>query len=194
MSKNNPKRLDAEFFNQNTLKVAKSLLGKILCVKNGKKINRGVITETEAYRGEDDLACHASKGRTKRTETMYQKAGTVYVYMIYGMYFCLNLVAEDENYPAAVLIRGILPYPSTSDVEGRHIISGPGRTCRYFGIDKSFNGLNVFGDKIWLEDWSIKVAQKDISTSKRIGVDYAKHCKDYLWRFVLIDKNGEGEI
>lgn len=189
MSKNNPKRLDAEFFNQNTLKVAKSLLGKILCVKKGKKITKGVITETEAYRGEDDLACHASKGRTKRTETMYQKSGMVYVYMIYGMYFCLNIVTEDENYPAAVLIRGVTPL-STSNVDSGVKINGPGRVCRYFGIDKSFNGLNVFGDKIWLEDRSIKVAQKYISTSKRIGVDYAKHCKDYLWRFSLIDKNG----
>lgn len=183
MNKSNSKRLDADFFNQNTLSVAKSLLGKILCVKNDRKTTRGIVVETEAYRGEDDLACHASKGRTKRTETMYLKAGTIYVCMIYGMYFCLNIVTEDENYPAAVLIRGVLPPPSTSDVEGGEVISGPGRVCRYLGIDKSFNGLNVSGDKIWLEDWGIKAAKKNIVVSKRIGVDYAKHCKDYLWRF-----------
>ena len=193
MSKNNSKRLDAEFFNQDTLSVAKYLLGKILCVKNDRKTIRGIIVETEAYRGEDDLACHASKGRTKRTETMYQKAGTVYAYMIYGMYFCLNIVTENEDYPAAVLIRSVAPL-STLNVDNAGKISGPGRVCRYFGIDKSFNGLNVSGDKIWLEDWRIKVSQKDISASKRIGINYAKHCKDYLWRFILIDKNGEGEI
>ena len=193
MSKNNSKRLDAEFFNQDTLSVAKYLLGKILCVKNDRKTIRGIIVETEAYRGEDDLACHASKGRTKRTETMYQKAGTVYVYMIYGMYFCLNLVTENENYPAAVLIRAVAPL-STLNVDNAGKISGPGRVCRYFGIDKSFNGLNISSGKIWLEDWGIKVSQKDASASKRIGVNYAKHCKDYLWRFILIDKNGEGEI
>ena len=66
--------------------------------------------------------------------------------------------------------------------------------CRYFGIDKSFNGLDVFGDKIWLEDTGIKIVKKDILASKRIGVDYAKHCKEYLWRFNLMDKNGDGEI
>lgn len=189
MSKNNPKQLDAEFFNKDTLKVAKSLLGKILCVKNDEKIIRGIIVETEAYHGEDDLACHASKGRTKRTETMYQKSGTVYVYMIYGMHFCLNIVTEDKNYPAAVLIRSVISL-STSNVDSEEKISGPGRTCRYFGIDKSFNGLDVFGDKIWLEDWGIKFAKKDIIASKRIGVDYAKHCKDYLWRFNWRNKNG----
>ena len=189
MSKNNPKRPDVEFFNQDTLNIAKSLLGKILCVKNGRKIIIGIITETEAYRGEDDLACHASKGRTKRTETMYQKTGTVYVYLIYGMYFCLNLVTENENYPAAVLIRAVVPL-STSNVDSAGKINGPGRVCRYFGIDKSFNGLNIFGGKIWLEDWGIKIAKKNIASSKRIGVDCAKHCKDYPWRFTLIDKNG----
>lgn len=189
MSKNNKKIADAEFFRKNTLKVAQSLLGKVLCVKNGRKIIKGIITETEAYKGEDDLASHASKGRTKRTEIMYQKSGTVYVYMIYGMYFCLNIVTEDENYPAAVLIRGVAPL-STSNVDSGTEISGPGRVCRYFGIDKKFNSLNVFGDKIWLEDRGIKIAQKDISASKRIGVDYAKHCKEYLWRFKKRDKNG----
>lgn len=189
MPKNNPKKIKAENFNQNTLKVAKYLLGKVLCVKNSRKTIRGIITETEAYCGEDDLACHASKGRTKRTETMYKKAGTVYVYMIYGMYFCLNIVTEDENYPAAVLIRGVATAVSSSK-SGVHEINGPGRVCRYFGIDKSFNGLNVSSDKIWLEDLGIKIAKKDIVASKRIGVDYAKHCKDYLWRFNVADKNG----
>lgn len=193
MSKNNSKRLDAEFFNQDTLNVAKLLLGKVLCVKNGRKLTKGIITETEAYKGEDDLACHASKGRTKRTETMYQKAGTVYVYMIYGMYFCLNIVTEYENYPAAVLIRGIVP-TNPSSKSGINEINGPGRVCRYFGIDKSFNGLDVFGDKIWLEDRVIKIAKKNTIASKRIGVDYAKHCKDYNWRFNWKDKNGDGEI
>lgn len=174
MVKNNPKKIKTNFFNQETLSVAQSLLGKVLCVKNGRKTIKGIITETEAYKGEDDLASHASKGRTKRTETMYQKYGTVYVYMIYGVYFCLNIVTEKIDYPSAVLIRGIKE------------INGPGRLCRYFGINKSFNNLDVFGDKIWLEDWGIKVAQKDIIASKRVGVDYAKHCKDYLWRFSLV--------
>ena len=185
MSKNNKKRLPESFFNKNTLKVAKDSLGKVLCVKNGRNILRGIIVETEAYCGEDDLANHASKGRTKRTETMYLKAGTIYVYLVYGMHFCLNIVTEKENYPSAVLIRGILPIIEgtiKNEAKQKPII-GPGRISRYFGIDKSFNGLDISGDKIWLEDWGIKVSKKDIIVSKRIGVDYAKHCKDYLWRF-----------
>ena len=184
MPKSNKKRLPESFFNRNTLRVAKEMLGKVLCIKNGGKILRGIIIETEAYRGEDDLANHASKGRTKRTETMYLKAGTIYVYLIYGMHFCLNIVTEKENYPSAVLIRGISPL-STLNVDSGddEKIIGPGRTSRYFGIDKSFNGLDVSGNKIWLEYWGIKVSKKDIITSKRVGIDYAKHCKDYLWRF-----------
>lgn len=185
MPKNNKKILEEEFFNRNTLKVAKELLGKILCVKKGGEILSGIVAETEAYRGEDDLANHASKGRTKRTETMYMKAGTIYVYLVYGMHFCLNIVTEKENYPSAVLIRGILPIIeiNTEMKTKQKPIIGPGRTSRYFGIDKSFNGLNISSNKIWLEDWGIKVPKKDITASKRVGVDYAKHCKDYLWRF-----------
>lgn len=172
-------KLGKEFFEQKTLKAAKGLLGKRLCVRKGGKILKRVIIETEAYVGEDDLACHASKGRTKRTETLYKKAGTVYAYLIYGMHYCLNIVTEKENYPSAVLIRGI-----TVEENGEtKIISGPGRVCRHFGIDKTFNGLNVFGKDIWVEDGSLKISPGKILKSKRIGVDYAKHCKDYLWRF-----------
>lgn len=181
-------RIPAEFFERDTVKSARNLLGKVLCVKKNKKILKGVIIETEAYKGEDDLACHASRGRTKRTETMYQKSGTIYVYLVYGMHHCLNIVTEKENYPAAVLIRGVLPvFSSIYDVDEK-IISGPGRVCRYFGIDRGFNGLDVSGGKIWLEDWGIKIKKKDIMRSKRIGVDYAKHCKDYLWRFAIETK------
>lgn len=160
--------------------VARDLLGKVLCVRRGRKIFKGIIIETEAYRGEDDLACHASRGRTKRTETLYQKPGTVYVYLIYGMYYCLNIVTEKKDFPAAVLVRGVIPL--TNEHEDK--INGPGRVCRYFGIDKRLNGLNITtGQDIWIEDKGIKVRRKDVIKSKRIGVDYAGRCKDYLWRF-----------
>ena len=175
-----------DFFEQNTLKAAKGLLGKTLCVKKDGKILKGIIVETEAYRGENDLACHASKGRTKRTEILYKKAGTVYAYLIYGMHYCLNIVTEKENYPSAVLIRGV----AIDNVQHSmsNIVSGPGRGCRHFGIDKTFNGLNVFGKKIWIEDNGLKISPREIIKSKRIGVDYAKHCKDYLWRVNLVLK------
>ena len=176
--------LRKEFFEQKTLKVAKGLLGKTLCVRKDGKILKGIIIETEAYIGEDDLACHASKGRTKRTETLYKKAGTVYAYLIYGMHYCLNIVTEKENYPSAVLIRGI----ANAQHRVSHIVSGPGRVCRYFGIDKTFNGLDIFGKNIWIEDNGLKISPREILKLKRIGVDYAKHCKDYLWRFNLVLK------
>ena len=177
-------KLGREFFEQKTLKAAKGLLGKTLCARKDGKILRGIIIETEAYRGEDDLACHASKGRTKRTETLYKKAGTVYAYLVYGMHYCLNIVTEKENYPSAVLIRGV----SVIENGETKIISGPGRVCRYFGVDKTFNGLGVFGKDIWIEDNGFKISPRQILKSKRIGVDYAKHCKDYLWRFNLVSK------
>ena len=180
-------KLGKDFFEQNTLKAAKGLLGKTVCIRKDGKILKGIIVETEAYCGEDDLACHASKGRTKRTETLYKKAGTVYAYLIYGMHYCLNIVTEKENYPSAVLIRGVL---TEDNVQHRvsHIVSGPGRVCRHFGVEKTFNGLDVFGKNIWVEDNGLKISPREILKSKRIGVDYAKHCKDYLWRFNLVLK------
>ena len=179
-------KLGRKFFEQNTLKVAKELLGKTLGVKKNGKILKGMIIETEAYRGENDLACHASRGRTKRTETLYKKAGTIYTYLVYGMHYCLNIVTEKENYPSAVLIRGV----AIDNVQHSmsNIVSGPGRVCRYFGIDKTFNNLNVFEKKIWIEDGGLKISPRQTRKSKRIGVDYAKYCRDYLWRFNLVLK------
>ena len=101
------KRLDGKFFERPTVKVAQELLGKFLVRKIGKKIIRAKITETEAYCGTRDLACHASKGLTERTKVMFGPAGFSYVYMIYGMYHCLNIVTEKEGNPSAVLIRGV---------------------------------------------------------------------------------------
>ncbi|MBX4190313.1 DNA-3-methyladenine glycosylase, partial [Candidatus Parcubacteria bacterium] len=117
------KKLDRQFFEQKTLKVARELLGKYLVRRIGNKVIAAKITETEAYCGPNDKACHASKGRTSRTEVMFGKAGHAYVYLIYGMYHCLNIVTEKENYPAAVLIRGI------------GSINGPGKLCRELKID-----------------------------------------------------------
>src|SRR5687767_4392651 len=117
-----------KFFKSKTLTVAKELLGKTLVRQIGNKIIRERITEVEAYIGPHDLACHSSKGRTARTEIMFKEAGTIYVYLIYGMYWMLNIVTEEKDYPAAILIRG------TENV------SGPGRVTREFDIDKKLNG------------------------------------------------------
>lgn len=137
--------------------------------ENGQ-IKRYRITETEAYRGEDDLACHASKGRTPRTEIMYHSGGHVYVYLIYGMYWMLNFVTSEANYPAAVLIRGI------------DNISGPGRVGRELELDSTFYGEDLnSSSRIWLEDEGVQTV---FSTSQRIGVDYAGEWAQRPWRFV----------
>lgn len=166
-------KIKKDFFRSNTLLVAKNLLGKYLCrrLPNGEII-RERITETEAYKGFDDKASHASRGRTKRTEVMFAPAGTIYVYLIYGMHHCLNIVTEKKDYPAAVLIRG---------VEGAN---GPGRVCKYFNINRDLNGKQL-GKELWIENPRIRMVGK-IQASRRIGVDYAGESKDKLWRFIMI--------
>jgi DNA-3-methyladenine glycosylase len=170
--------LPKNFFNRDTLKVAQELLGCVLVRKIGNKIIRGMITETEAYKGKKDLASHASKGRTPRTELMFGEAGRAYIYLIYGMYYCLNIVTEKKDYPAAVLIRSVkienIDYKKTN---------GPGKVCRELKIGKELNGWDITrGEKIWIER-GIKVPSKNIKKAKRVGVDYAQHCREYLWRF-----------
>ncbi len=172
--------LSRVFYRKDTIEVAKRLLGCFLVRKIGRKIIRARIIETEAYIGEDDLACHASKGRTKRTETMYGEAGHAYVYMIYGMYHCLNVVTEKKGFPAAVLIRAVeienVPHKKTN---------GPGKLCRFLEIERELNGWDMtHGEKLWIERGG-KRDPKHIVAGKRIGIDYAKHCKEYLWRFTL---------
>lgn len=177
------KILGKNFYQKETLKVANSLLGCFLFRKIGNKIIKGVITETEAYIGEDDLACHASKGRTPRTEIMYGKAGYAYIYMIYGMYYCLNIVTEKNNFPAAVLIRGI----KIENMEHKKT-NGPGKICRFLQIDKKLNNWDVTkGEKLWIE-YGLKIKKTQILKNERIGIDYAKHCKHYLWRFYIDSK------
>lgn len=166
------------FYQRKTLDAARNLLGCFLVRETGGKIIRGMVTEAEAYVGEKDLACHASKGRTPRTEVMYGNAGRAYVYLVYGMYHCLNVITEKKDFPAAVLIRAVkiegVDYKETN---------GPGKLCRFLKIDKKLNGWDLAkGEKLWLEK-GIKIKESEIKKSKRIGVDYAKHCRHCLWRF-----------
>lgn len=185
--------LERSFYRKKTLVVAKDLLGCVLVRRiKGKEI-RAVIIETEAYVGEDDLASHASKGRTKRTELMYGDAGYAYVYMIYGMYHCLNVVTEKKDFPAAVLIRAV-------EIEGveHKKTNGPGKLCKLLEIDRRLDGHDMTKrEKLWIASPELvrlgrknsfpKISKKSIVADKRIGIDYAKHCKDYLWRFSLVD-------
>ena len=186
------KKLDQAFFKRPTLNVAEDLLGKYLAVKRGGKILAGKIVETEAYIGENDLACHASKGRTNRSETLYQEAGTIYVYLVYGMYHCFNIVTEREHFPSAVLIRAVEPVDGIEVMKKTHktdvlrnLASGPGKLCMALGINKKMNGHSIFGDEIYIEDRGEKIIAKDIARAKRIGVDYAGICARYPWRFYI---------
>jgi len=169
------RRLPNSFFQRDVLEVAPELLGKILVRKsNNGIIEKFQITEVEAYSGNGDLACHASKGKTQRTEVMFREGGLVYVYLIYGMYWMLNIVTGKENDAEAVLIRGI---------EG---ISGPGRVGKALQLDKTFYGENLFNsNRIWIENAE---SIENYITTPRIGINYAgEPWVSKPWRFVLIE-------
>jgi DNA-3-methyladenine glycosylase len=178
------------FYEQPTLAVARELLGKYLVRKHpdGKTVGR--IVETEAYVGPKDLACHASRGRTARTEIMFGPAGFTYVYFIYGVYYCLNIVTEEVDHASAVLIRALEPVEGIELMkkrrrieELRNLASGPGKLCQAFAIDKSLNGADVCAGVLYVEDRG-EPAPKILATP-RIGVDYAGKWKDKPWRFLI---------
>lgn len=174
-------RLKDSFYRRSTLTVARELIGKRLVRRikvNGKsKLIKVTITETEAYIGEEDLACHARFGRTKRTEVMYSHGGVWYVYLIYGMYWMLNVITEQKDMPAAVLIRAGIAEDGT-------VLKGPGILTRYLKISKVFNGASAIKGDLYIEEGE-KVSAKRIKRTPRIGIDYAGEYKDKLWRFVL---------
>lgn len=169
------KVLGKKFFDRKTLVVAKDLLGKFLVRKMGRKIVAEKIKEVEAYVGPYDLASHSSKGRTKRTQVMFCKAGTLYVYFVYGMYWMLNVVTEEKDYPAAILIRGTKHY------------KGPGILTRELKVSGKLNGkLANKKAGLWFEDRGETVSPRSIKKTPRIGVHYAGPIwskKNY--RFVL---------
>ncbi|HPN96543.1 MAG TPA: DNA-3-methyladenine glycosylase [Candidatus Moranbacteria bacterium] len=186
--------LKRNFYNQNTIRVAKELLGCFLVREYRGKIIKAIITEVEAYRGEHDLASHASKGRTDRTEIMYGHPGYAYIYMIYGMYFMLNIVTEEKDFPAAILIRAIKITNSSSSARGEELkegreIKGPGKMTKFLHIDKSLNGHDLTKrKKLWLESAANKKRLKIIK-SPRVGIDYARHCKSWQWNFKFENKS-----
>ena len=167
------KRLDRSFYSRDVLEVAPELLGQQL-VKVASDGTRSsyVITETEAYRGGDDLACHASKGRTPRTEVMFGEGGHLYMYLIYGMYWMMNVVCGPEGAPQAVLFRGLRE------------VSGPGRLSRLVEVDRAFYGEDlVSSDRIWIEHSG---PPPSYTTGPRVGIDYAgEPWKDMPWRFLM---------
>lgn len=177
------KRLPRSFFERTTLDVARDLLGKYLVYRGCA----GKITEAEAYIGEDDPACHAARGLTPRTKVMYGPAGHAYVYFIYGMYYCLNIVTEKAGFPAAVLIRAVEPVEGISLMQKRRktnsltsLANGPGKICQAFGITKKENGVDLCnsGD-FYMEDRGEKPQR--IRQTTRIGINVGQKLE---WRFL----------
>lgn len=180
------KILGKEFFDRPTLVVAKDLIGKYLCRRVDGKVVALMITETEAYDGPNDLACHARSGKTPRNTPMWDEAGTIYVYFTYGMHWMLNLVTGPKEYPAAALIRG---------VEG---VSGPARVTKFLKIDKRLNHTRL-GKKagLWVEDRGVVINPRHIKRTPRIGIAYAGAWALRPMRFVVtlpkkIDGPSEG--
>jgi DNA-3-methyladenine glycosylase len=166
-------RLSRDFYVRDVLDVAPEMPGKNLVIKlNDGSVSKFKITEVEAYRGSEDKACHASKGRTARTEIMFEEGGRLYIYFIYGMYWMLNIVTGEKDFPQAVLIRGVEGYP------------GPGKLTKSLGINRSFYGEDlVLSDRIWVEDAGFICSVKN---SPRIGIDYAgEYWKSRPWRYYL---------
>ncbi|MBI2635693.1 MAG: DNA-3-methyladenine glycosylase [Parcubacteria group bacterium] len=167
--------LGKKFFERPTLIVARELLGKYLVRRRGKKVESFMITEVEAYSGLKDLASHASRGKTNRNAPMFGSAGHWYVYFTYGMHWMLNAVTGPENYPAAVLIRGV------------ETINGPGRLTNRLKIDKKFSGKDIFFKTgLWIEDRGVKIKKGQIKKTPRIGISYAGPIwSKKPWRFLL---------
>ena len=183
-------KLPRSFYEQSTIVVAKQLLGKYLVRRHVDGITVGRVVETEAYIGPKDLACHAARGRTQRTEVMFGPAGHAYVYFIYGVHYMLNLVTERADHPAAVLIRALEPIEGIELMEHRrgtenrrNLCSGPGKLCRAFAIDRSLNAADLCGDIIYIEDRGEPMPK--FIARPRVGVDYAGKWKDKRFRFLI---------
>jgi len=175
--------LSKSFYNQKTLLVAKNILGCILARKIENQISKYIITEVEAYNGPHDLASHASRGMTERNKIMFGAPGLIYIYLVYGMHYMLNIVTEEEGYPAAILIRAIEPLDENID---KNLFNGPAKLTRQLGINKNFNNLAIYKKEtgLWVEKRPEPIQNTQIKKAKRVGIDYAGEYRDKLWRFI----------
>ena len=200
-------RLSREFYAQDTLEAARRLLGKYLVRRFNGEVLAGRVVETEAYIGRCDKACHAYlRRRTARTETLFAPPGTAYIYLIYGMYHCLNFVTEPEGEPAAVLLRALQPVAGAETMarlrygdkpmtpyRSKNFLNGPGKVCRALALTRAENGLDLTGDTLFLCDGPEDIGlapfpvsgKEHIIAGPRIGVDYAEEARDFPWRFRL---------
>lgn len=188
------KLLPVSFYeNPDVVDISKNLLGKVLCSSIGSIFTAGVITETEAYCGRNDKACHANNGlRTARTEVMYGEPGVAYIYLCYGIHHLLNIVTNHEGLADAVLIRSLRPLDGLESMKKRRKISkeenltnGPGKLTQALGVTTVLNTTNLRNPPLWIEDRGIRVSPGEISSSERIGVDYAGEHAKRKWRFYI---------
>ena len=208
-----PRPLPADFYAEDTVETAHNLLGKLLVRRYGDELLAVRITETEAYVGRMDKACHAYQyRRTRRTETLFAPPGTAYIYLIYGMYHCLNFVTEPEGEPSAVLIRGgeaVLGKETMSQLrygkewsaltlyQRRNFLNGPGKLCKALALSRAQDGLPLTGPELWVTDEAglgLPPCQerRPVRTGKRIGIDYAEEAADFPWRFYYGEKERDG--
>ncbi len=179
---------DPTYYNRPTLEVAQDLLGQYLVFDSPHGTLIGEINEVESYIGEDDPACHAARGKTPRTSIMYGHGGVAYIYFIYGMYYCLNVVTEVVDCPAAILIRSVIPIQgqeimrtnrhAQKNMKDKQLSNGPGKLCQAFGLTKAQNGFNLITSKLRIEP-----SNKTIETftiTPRIGI---KVGQEKLWRY-----------
>ena len=191
-------KLQRDFYNRDAHVVAKELLGKVLVRENEAGIVKGRIVEVEVYKGtmeSMDYACHGfPMKRTGRTEIMFGEAGHAYIYLIYGMYSCLNIICNEKDVPECVLIRALEPVEGISLMQERRrqekayaLCSGPGKLCQALSLTAKENGLDLCGDGLYVESDEKKEESLTIAESRRINIDYAKEAKDFLWRYTIVD-------
>ena len=179
--------------NDDVVEVSKKLLGKILCTQFGDVFTSGIITETEAYCGRNDKACHANNGkRTPRTEVMFGEPGHAYIYLCYGIHHLFNVVTNKKGLADAVLIRGIKPLEGIEKMKLRrsiknirHLSDGPGKLTQALGITTELNETNLLSSPVWIEERGISIPPDKIKATKRIGIDYAEEDAIKPWRFIV---------
>jgi DNA-3-methyladenine glycosylase len=188
------RKLPREFYLQDTIEVARQLLGKKLVHvrPDGQRLS-GLIVETEAYLGLDDPACHSFGGRlTDRTAPLYDEGGVSYIYFIYGMYYCFNVVVRAEGHPEAVLVRGLEPLEGVAIMQAHHehsrpvheLANGPGKLCQALELDKNLNRMSLISDTIYISDEK-EVADEDIEDSPRVGIGYAEDATQWPLRYFI---------
>jgi DNA-3-methyladenine glycosylase len=207
--------LPKSFYQRSAVEVARDLVGKLLVHKSAEGITAGMIVETEAYVGSMDKACHAYKGKTDRNAVMFRAGGLAYVYFIYGMYNCFNVVSGPKNVADAVLIRALEPVQGLALMSQRryqkniwadlspralkkhlqnekltakekNLTNGPGKLCQALDITKTQYGANLTRGELLIKDYKV-VEPTSIGVSKRINIDYAEEARDFPWRFYLLD-------